>query len=53
MVLSAFGFDPLAHREPDRGLTAWNKTGSDPGTRVDIGSVHLNDAGLSYAVIAR
>ena len=53
MVLSAFGFDPLAHREPDRGLTAWNKTGSDPGTRVDIGSVHLHNAGLSYAVIAR
>ena len=53
MVLSAFGSDPLAHREPDRGLTAWNKTGSDPGTRVDIGSVHLHNAGLSYAVIAR
>ncbi len=53
MVLSAFGLDPLAHRTPDRGLTAWNKTGSDPGTRVDIGSVHFQDRGLSYAAIAR
>ncbi len=52
MVASAFGLDPLSHGEPDRGLTLWNKTGTDAGVRADVGLVRTADAAFSYAVIA-
>jgi beta-lactamase class A len=52
MVASAFGFDPLAHTESDRGFSIYNKTGTDAGIRADVGTVYRNRNSLSYAVIA-
>jgi beta-lactamase class A len=52
MVASAFGFDPLAHTESDRGYSVHNKTGTDTGIRADVGTVYRNSSPLSYAVIA-
>lgn len=52
MVLSVFGLDPLAHRQPSQGVAAWNKTGSDAGTAADVGAVRVGEQGLSYAAIA-
>jgi len=52
MVSSAFNFDPLAHTEPDRGYSIFNKTGTDTGIRADVGTVRRNISQLSYAVIA-
>ena len=44
--------DPLAHgTEPDQGITLWNKTGTDPGVRADVGVVEIGDSSTSYAVI--
>lgn len=54
MVASAFGVDPLAHTDEDLGIRLFNKTGSDSGTRADIGWVGTGEgSGLAYAVIAR
>jgi beta-lactamase class A len=52
MVASAFGFDPLAHTESDRGFSVYNKTGTDTGIRADVGTVCRNSNLLSYAAIA-
>lgn len=52
MVGSAFGFDPLAHADSDRGFYIRNKTGSDLGIRADVGAVGRGGRWLSYAVIA-
>jgi beta-lactamase class A len=52
MVASAFGLDPLAHTESDRGFIIRNKTGTDTGIRADVGAVGRNNTWLSYAVIA-
>ncbi len=52
MVASAFGFDPLAHTEPDRGYSIVNKTGTDAGIRADVGTLSRHSSQLSYAVIA-
>lgn len=52
MVASAFGFDPLAHLEPDRGFSIRNKTGTDAGVRADVGAIGWKSAWFSYAVIA-
>lgn len=52
MVASAFGLDPLAHTEPDRGFCIRNKTGTDAAVRADVGTVERNGTSLSYAVIA-
>jgi beta-lactamase class A len=52
MVASAFGFDPLAHAESDRGFVIRNKTGTDNGIRADVGAIGRNSVWLSYAVIA-
>jgi beta-lactamase class A len=52
MVASAFGFDPLAHTEPDRSYSVYNKTGTDTGIRADVGTVRRSSNLLSYAVIA-
>lgn len=52
MVAAAFDLDPLAHgTEPDQGITLWNKTGTDPGVRADVGVVEFGDSSTSYAVI--
>jgi beta-lactamase class A len=52
MVASAFGFDPLAHSESDRGFYIRNKTGTDTGITADVGTVGRGSMWLSYAVIA-
>lgn len=52
MVAAAFGFDPLAHVEPDRGLSLVNKTGTNRGVRVDVGSVATSGRTVDYAVLA-
>ncbi|MBV9832064.1 MAG: serine hydrolase [Marmoricola sp.] len=51
LVASAFGLDPLAHAEPDLGLRLWNKTGTDAGTRADVGLVARGEAAVAYAVL--
>lgn len=56
MVASAFGFDPLAHALPDRGLRLLSKTGTDTGIRAEVGCVWREEAGpdraIAYAVLA-
>lgn len=52
LVASAFGLDPLAHREADHGLTLFNKTGSDTGVRAEAGVLRGPRAGVAYAVAA-
>ena len=51
MVASAFGLDPLAHVEPDRGVSLWSKTGTSDGLRADVGLVRTPQATVSYAAI--
>jgi beta-lactamase class A len=53
MVAQPFGLDPLAHATPDRGLRLWHKTGTDDGTRADVGLLAGPDATVAYAAIAR
>lgn len=50
MVASAFGFDPLAHREGDHGMLLVNKTGTDAGVRSEVGILRGPRAGVTYAV---
>lgn len=52
MVAAAFGLDPLAHDEPDRGVHLVNKTGTIETVRVDVGLVRGPAATLAYAVTA-
>ncbi|MFV8316287.1 serine hydrolase [Mycobacterium sp. 23] len=52
MVASAFGLDPLAHTESDRGFSIRNKTGTDAAVRADVGTVERNGDSFSYAVLA-
>jgi len=51
MVAAAFDVDPLAHRQDEGDIALFNKTGSDAGTRADVGSVFCRDARVSYAAI--
>lgn len=52
MVAAAFDLDPLAHgTAPDQGIELWNKTGTDPGVRADVGVVESGSSWASYAVI--
>ncbi len=55
MVASAFGLDPLAHRDPDRGVRLLNKTGTDSTVRGDTGIVTRQHSGeqVTYAVVAQ
>lgn len=57
MVAAAFGLDPLAHVDEDLGVRLINKTGTQTGSRADVGCVEATVAGewrlVSYAVIAR
>lgn len=52
MVAAAFDLDPLAHAEPDRGVTLVNKTGTISTARGDVGVVSGPAATLAYAVLA-
>lgn len=52
MTASAYGLDPLAHALPDRGISLWNKTGTDRGIRADVGVIRGPEAALAYAVMA-
>ena len=52
MVASAFGLDPLAHLEEDRGITLRNKTGTISNARIDVGIVGTPQRRLAYAVLA-
>ncbi len=52
MVASAFGLDPLSHAgTPDRGITLWNKTGTDRGVRADAGIIRHDNRAFVYAVV--
>lgn len=50
LVASAFGLDPLAHRQSDHGLLMVNKTGATTGVRSEVGIVRGPRAGVTYAV---
>jgi beta-lactamase class A len=52
MVAAAFGLDPLAHGDEDRGLAVVNKTGTDSGVRVDAGIVRGPTGSVAYACLA-
>lgn len=52
MVASAFGLDPLAHNETDRGIHLINKTGTDSSVRADVGLVTGPRRTVAYAVLA-
>lgn len=54
MVAAAFGLDPLAHldRDHNRGIELFDKTGTDDGTRADVGVVALGARRIAFAVIA-
>jgi beta-lactamase class A len=51
MVGSAFGLDPLAHQEPDRGVRLWSKTGTSDGVRADVGLVEVDGQRTAYAAL--
>lgn len=53
MVASAFGLDPLAHLHADRGITLWNKTGTDESVRADVGVVDGPHGWYAYAALAQ
>ena len=52
MVAAAFGLDPLAHIEEDRGITLRNKTGTISTARIDVGVIRGPARTLAYAVLA-
>lgn len=52
MTAGAFGLDPLAHFEPDRGMTLTHKTGADAGIRCDVGIVTGPRRAVAYGVLA-
>ena len=52
MVAGAFGLDPLAHSEPDRGYTVYAKTGTERGVRADVGVASSGSRSVIYAFIA-
>lgn len=53
MVSAAFGLDPLAHSDPGAGVQVWSKTGSDVGTRAEVGLLEVGGRRAAYAVICR
>ncbi len=57
MVAAAFGFDPLAHTDTDRGYLLRHKTGTIFTARIDTGVVLRRSSGgseraIAYAVLA-
>jgi beta-lactamase class A len=53
MTAGAFGLDPLAHTDPDRGLSLAHKTGTDTGIRCEIGVIGGPVRTVAYAVLAQ
>lgn len=53
LVASAFGLDPLSHRQADHGVLLVNKTGIDLGVRAEVGVLRGPRAGVAYAVITQ
>jgi beta-lactamase class A len=53
MVAAAFALDPLAHVAVDLGVRLFNKTGTQAGTRADVGCVEAGERVATFAVIAR
>jgi beta-lactamase class A len=53
MVAAAFALDPLAHVGVDLGVRLFNKTGTQAGTRADVGCVEAGERVATFAVIAR
>ncbi|HEV7950286.1 MAG TPA: serine hydrolase, partial [Glaciihabitans sp.] len=53
LVSSAFGLDPLAHRQADHGMTLVNLTASSTGVRVEVGALRGNASSVAFAVIVR
>lgn len=51
MVSSAFDLDPLAHVGSAPEL--WSKTGTDTGTRAEVGLVEVDGRRIAFAAIAR
>ena len=51
LVASAFGLEPLAHRESDHGLLMVNKTGATTGVRSEVGILRGPRAGVTYAAL--
>ena len=49
MVAGGFHIDPLAHIEPDDGITLRHKTGSISTARIDVGIAQGPAAGVAYA----
>lgn len=52
MTAGALGLDPLAHVEPDRGMTLAHKTGTDTGIRCDVGLATGPKLSVAYGVLA-
>jgi len=52
MVAGAFGLDPLAHVDEDRGFALWHKTGTNVGVRCDVGVVTYASRQVAWAVLA-
>lgn len=52
MVAGAFGLDPLAHTDPDRGIRLINKTGTISTVRADVGSATGPAGSAAWAVLA-
>ena len=53
MVAAAFALDPLAHVDEDIGIRLFNKTGTQRGTRADVGCLEAGEWVATYAVIGR
>lgn len=51
MVAGAFGFDPLAHAEVDRGWMLCHKTGTDVGVRADSGEITYGARSWAYSCL--
>ena len=50
LVASAFGLDPLAHRQADHDIQLINKTGTDTGVRSEAGVLFGPRSAVAYAV---
>ena len=49
----AVGARPAGARDGDRGMRLWHKTGTDDGTRADVGLLAAAGGTVAYAAIAR
>ena len=53
MVPEPLHLDPLAHADGDRGVRLWHKTGTDDGTRADVGLLQAGERALAWAALCR